>query len=93
MGLMVKYSEDTIREVCTLRRKGLSYINIGRRLGLSRGQALALVYKHLLKINRHSYYKRSTATESIHDRDTRPSVPFVPGLSDTLWYKLKKKEG
>ena len=89
--MITNHSEAVIKEVCRLRRNGLSYNNIGRRLNLTKNQAMALVYKHLLKINRNSYYKRSKANESIHDRDTRPSVPFVPGLSDTMWYRVKKE--
>lgn len=86
------YTKHTIELVRQLRSDGLSYQKIGDKLGLTKNQVLALAYKHIHKINRHEVYRDRDRVRvyALTDRDTRPTVQFVPGLYDTMRYKLKE---
>lgn len=89
------HTQQTIEAVCLLRKDGLSCEKIAKQLNLTKNQVLALVYKHYLKIDRHKVYRdrsNSRAT-SLADRETRPSVPFVKGLSDTKYYVTTGRKG
>jgi orotate phosphoribosyltransferase-like protein len=80
------HTKQTIEAVCLLRKDGYSFERIGKELGLTKNTVLALVYKHYLGINKHQYYKKA----AVMDRDPRPSVPYVPGLTDTKHYVLRR---
>lgn len=86
------HSKETIEAVKKLRRQGISFSKIGKRLNLTKGQVLALFYRHVLCIDRHSNYKRKRKEGVAYvQEDKRPTVVFVPGLKDTIFYKLGGK--
>jgi len=85
------HSEDTINAVRKLRRKGLSFSEIGRSVNLTKGQVLGLVYRHVLYINRHKYYEKRKKVPAYNQEDKRPTVSYVPGLKNTIFYKMKER--
>ena len=89
------HTQQTIEAVCLLRKDGLSCEKIAKQLNLTKNQVLALVYKHYLKIDRHKVYRdrSNNRATSLADREIRPSVPFVKGLSDTKHYVITGRKG
>lgn len=87
------HTQQTIEAVCLLRKDGLSCEKIAKQLNLTKNQVLALVYKHYLKIDRHKVYRdrSNNRATSLADREKRPSVPFVKGLSDTKHYVIRRE--
>lgn len=90
---MAQHTAQTISEVLELKRDGLSYRVVGLRLGLTTNQVLGICYREHLRIRREmgATEALSQTGMDVQDRDTRPSVPFIPGLSDTVKYKLTMK--
>ena len=84
------HTQETIELVCNLRKSGLSFSKIGKQTGLTKNQVLAMHYKYALKIDRHRVYgDKSNNKVSTLDRELRPSVPFVKGLTDTRYYVVQ----
>lgn len=87
------HTKQVIEAVCLLRKDGLSCEKIGKQLNLTKNQVLAMVYKYYLKIDRHRVYRDRSNNQatSLADRELRPSVAFVKGLSDTQFYVLSDR--
>ena len=92
---MAYHSRQLISEVLELKRDGLSYRQVALRLGMKTSQVLGICHRENHRIRR-----ESGATEALvrtgmdaADRDTRPSLPFIPGLKDTMKYKLSRRTG
>lgn len=83
------HTKQTIEAVCLLRKDGYSCERIGKELGLTKNTVLALVYKHYLKINKHTHYKKREG--DLVNRELRPSVVYVPGLVDTKYYVIHRR--
>ncbi len=84
------HTQETIDKVCKLRKSKLSFSKIGKQVGLTKNQVLAIHYKYALKINRYRVYgDKSNNMVSTLDRELRPSVPFVKGLTDTRYYVVR----
>lgn len=81
-----------IDEVVALKRDGLSYRLVGIRMGMSTNQVLGIIYREHQRIQREKGAGEATVLTGmdVEERDTRPSLPFIPGLTDTSKYKLKR---
>ena len=84
------YTEEQIAQLCKMRKEGFSCERIAKEMGFTKNVALALVYKHYLKINRHYHYKKGEGTGLV-DRELRPTVVYVPGLTDTKFYVINRR--
>lgn len=90
---VIPHSSETIAEVLELRRDGLSYSQVARRVNMTTNQVLGICYREHLRIRREWGATEALAQTGmdVATRDTRPSLPFIPGLVDTLKYKLMNK--
>lgn len=81
-----------IEEVLALRRDGLSYSKIGMRMQMTTNRVLGICYREHLRIRREwgATEALSQTGMDIHTRDTRPSLPYIPGLTDTKKYTLHR---
>lgn len=84
------YTEEQIALLCKLRKEGFSCERIAKEMGFTKNVVLALVYKHYLKINKHYHYKKKEGV-GIGNRELRPSVAYVPGLTDTKFYIINRR--
>lgn len=83
------YTEEQIAQLCKMRKEGFSCERIAKEMGFTKNVALALVYKHYLKINKHYHYKKGEGV-GLTNRDMRPTVVYIPGLTDTKYYTLRR---
>lgn len=84
------HSQETIDRICKMRKEKYSCERIAKEMGLTKNTVLALVYKHYLKINKHQYYKKKEGG-AFTDRELRPTVVYVPGLTDTKFYVINRR--
>lgn len=87
----MKHSQEIVDTVKKLRKNNLSFSKIGRRLNLTKGQVLSLYYRYVLHINKNQRYKKKMSVDYVPP-DTRPTVGYVPGLTNTVYYKLEEKK-
>jgi hypothetical protein len=89
---MAYHSSQVISEVLELKRDGLSYRRVAMRVNMTVNQVLGICYREHLRISREmgSAEALSQTGMDVQDRDTRPSLPYIPGLRDTAKYKLNK---
>lgn len=87
----MSHSQETIDEICKLRKARLSCEKIAKLTGLTKNTVLALVYKHYLKIDRHKLYKAKKIVNGVEvaGRELRPSVAFVKGLVSNRYYVVR----
>ena len=86
------HPKAVVDEVVALKKDGLSYRLVGIRMGMTTNQVLGIIYREHQRIQRERGAGEATAETGmdVAERDTRPSLPPIPGLTDTAKYKLKR---
>jgi hypothetical protein len=86
------HTKAVIDEVVALKKDGLSYRLVGLQMGLTTNQVLGIIYREHQRISLEMGAGRAVYETGmdVEGRDTRPSLPFIPGLTDTAKYKMEK---
>jgi hypothetical protein len=90
---MMLHPRSVIDEVVALKKDGLSYRLVGLKVGMTTNQVLGIIYREHQRIQREMGAGQALIETGmdVAVRDTRPSLPFVKGLSDTVKYKMEKQ--